>query len=133
MANTPQPRPMSPSLGSKPAPPASPTAMVADLPYTEAPPNEAPPARFALITRKGEYSSYPYAYVGLIECPTPAALSIKCNCSEVSCIEVRGRGLDQIAVALCSQRVMAISETENPEYQDCCVIVSSVEILRKPQ
>jgi hypothetical protein len=105
--------------------------MVADLPYTEAPPTEASPARFALITRKGEYSSYPYAYVGLIECPTPTALTIKCNCSEVSCIEVRGRGLDQVAIVLSSQRLIALTESEHPDYLGSGTVVRSIEILRK--
>ena len=83
-----------------------------------------------MISRTGEYWSYPYAYVGLVECPSPEAISIHCNSGEVASIEIRGRGLDAIAVALSSQRLLAVTESDHADFRGQGTVVAALTIRR---
>lgn len=102
----------------------------APMPFVEAQSSSLGPSRFAVITRTGEYWSYPYSYVGLIECPSPESLTIHCCDGKVASIEISGRGLDAVAVSLCRQRLIAITESDHVDFRQGGVVVSRVQIIR---
>lgn len=97
-----------------------------DFPFVECDIGNAPLSRFAVKTRKGEYWSYPYSHVGLIECPSQDRIVIHCNCGLVKTIEIKGRGLRKIAEYLTEARLQIIYETDNPKFVKEETVVVSV-------
>jgi hypothetical protein len=102
----------------------------ATQPFVEAAASAPLPVRFAVISRTGEYWSYPYAYVGLVECPTPELITIHCCDEAVSSIEITGRGLDAVATALYNQRLLAVTESDHADFRQDGVVVAKVLINR---
>lgn len=106
------------ALGQAVAPPAASKRVAADgQPATAAAEATPLPSRFTLIARNGVYWSYPYACVGLIECLTSGHVIIHCTSPEVQSIELRGRGLDEVATQLAAQRLVVLRETDHPEFE----------------
>ena len=84
--------------------------------------------RLALVSRQGQHWSYPYGYMGLIDCPTPASLIIHANCGTVDTIQLEGRGLDALLHLLDLQRLTEIRESLQPDYSDAPTLVSKITI-----
>ncbi|WP_146180247.1 hypothetical protein [Opitutus sp. ER46] len=87
------------------------------------------PSRFELLARDGHYWSFPYAYVGLIDVPSPAQITIHCNSSDVKAIEVRGRELGKVAIELTQQRLVMLRESEHIEFIRGEPVVTSIEVI----
>ena len=122
--------PIAPPIPEKPVAATASTPFAIALPYIEAGQGAPLPVRFALLSRAGAYWSYPYGYVGLVECPTPELLVIHCESTEVQSIEVRGRRLDDVANLLTSQRLVLLRESDHPAYPADTPIVGDIVINR---
>lgn len=84
--------------------------------------------RLGLIKRDGHRYSYPYSYIGLIEMPSPELLIIHPNCALVGPIQIRGRGLQDIARLLDQHRLVSITEMAHPEFAEGPVAIASIEL-----
>lgn len=117
-------QPVSTSLGK--APLANRTQTVVEAP------DDALVLRFTLFSRSGRIWSYPYSYVGLIECPSPRELVIHCSSSEVELIAVSGRGLDRLHPLLATHRLVSLAESEHPNYDTAAIVVATITVRRAP-
>lgn len=119
-------------LGTRQTPLASTRGLAAVSPIVEASAEIPNPFRISLISRRGEFWSYPYHLMGLIECASPSGLTIHCTCSSVEKIALAGRGLDRVAMALNGQRLVAITESDSVDFAKEGLVVRQIEIVRRP-
>lgn len=91
------------------------------------------PLRFTVISRTGHRWSYPYSYVGLIDCPSPENIVIHGNCGSVEVISIKGRGLDRVFALLESQRLTELVESDRPAYESGPIVVAEVKVKRTHQ
>ena len=112
-----------------PSPPAASAPVAAAGQASTVAAEAAPlPSRFTLIQRTGVYWSYPYACVGLIECPTSGHVVIHCTSPEVQSIELRGHGLDEVATQIAAQRLAVLRETDHPEFETGNVTIREIMV-----
>lgn len=97
-----------------------------DEPFTVVDVGSAPLARFTVACRDGRVWSYPYAYVGLIDCPSGEQLVLHCTCGSTKTIEFRGRGLRQLADYMAVGRVQRVIETTQAAFSKEPTVVSAV-------
>ncbi len=84
------------------------------------------------MSRKGEFWSYPYHFLGLIEFSSPTELTINCTCSSLDKIIITGRGLDKVALALNGQRLVGIEESASADFAKEGIVVRQISIVKKP-
>jgi len=72
--------------------------------------------------------SYPYSYVGLVELPSADRLVIHCNSREIEAIEVTGRGLDEAAKLLATQRLVGLTESDHAAFADDGVCIANITV-----
>jgi hypothetical protein len=121
-----QTRPQEPATTARAV--AAPVVQPPDEPFIEVAPADAPLPRFAVVSRQGRFWSYPYAAVGLIECPSQERVLIHCTCGTVKTIEIHGRGLRSIAESLTAGRLQTIFETDNAKFAREATVVTEVVI-----
>ena len=88
----------------------------------------APLARFIVNCRDGRVWSYPYSFVGLIDCPSGERLVLNCICGTIKTIEFKGRGLRELATYLAAGRVQTITETASAAFTKEPTVVAQVLI-----
>lgn len=88
--------------------------------------------RIGLKWRSGAHWSYPYSYIGMIECQSPDRLIIRCNSPEVAYFEVIGLGLNYLIGPLSEHRVVLLSEADNPLFRRGKVMIKSI-VMHAPE
>ncbi len=96
-------------------------------------PGSTPLHRIGFRWRTGAYWSYPYAYIGLIECPAANSLIIRCDSSEFDHIEIKGVGLDRLLVPLTEHRIVSLREVDNLRFASEGFTVLSIEVRAKKE
>lgn len=119
-------------LGTRSTPLAATQGLAAASPIIEASPEIPDPSRISFISRKGEFWSYPYHFVGLVEFTSPTELTVFCTCSSVDRIVITGRGLEKVAKAINGQRLVAITESDSVEFAKDGTVVRKITIEKKP-
>lgn len=121
-----QAEPISKRIASIPSPSNSVSIVEAEL--------DQHPVRFTLFGRSGHVWSYPYGYVGLIECPSPGEIMIYCTCGDVVTIAIRGRQLARVATLLSSHRLVSLREDEHPEFVTNGPVIEEIAVnFSKPE